>query len=195
MEGSRMEDLLQDARNMALSAMPLAAVEMMDIPEEEEGGPKATLVLRLMGSRLQVAEMEDRIRSQLAPEPAAVNRLEGDESLNYHRGLNRWEDGAELVARLALLPSELDVLLREAQGLRDLASTQGISGSPVSTSASNTKNGIKRPVNGRVACSAGIAMTRMVTTTSTWCRKKWPPPTMANSGLQRRPARSPSPRR
>jgi glycolate oxidase FAD binding subunit len=40
----------------------------------------------------------------------------------FHRTLNGWEEGAELVARLCLLPSELGILLDEAEELRTLVS-------------------------------------------------------------------------
>ncbi|MFH1763145.1 MAG: FAD-binding oxidoreductase [Gemmatimonadota bacterium] len=122
--------LLPLARAMALSPLPLGAVELVD-PLGPEGSVKgaadeapvgAALVLRLLGSRAQVTEMEARIRSDLSREVGSLERLEGEESRALQRTLNGWENGADLVARLCLLPSEMGDLLEEAGELRALSS-------------------------------------------------------------------------
>jgi len=133
-QGPGVSTLLPAARAMALSALPLAAVELVDplepkVPASamgswEPGGPG--LVIRLVGSHAQVAEMEARIRSDLSHELGAPGRLDGEESRALHRTLSGWEGGADLVARLCLLPSEMGTLLEEAKELRALASgTEG----------------------------------------------------------------------
>ena len=57
-------------------------------------------------------------------------KLEGGESRSFHRALNGWEEGADLVCRLALLPSELGALLEEASALSSLLSEEGSTGAP-----------------------------------------------------------------
>jgi glycolate oxidase FAD binding subunit len=129
--GPDVSALLPAARAMALSSLPLAAVELVD-PLEMRGKGSARaggqagapgLVLRMLGSRAQVAEMEARIGSDFQNEAGSLERLEGGESRAFHRTLSAWEDGADLVARLCLLPSELGTLLDEAKELGALAST------------------------------------------------------------------------
>ena len=129
-QGGKVSVLLPLARAMALSSLPLAAVELLEPLElrgsglAEAGGEPSSpgLVLRLLGSQAQVAEMELRIRSDLSQEVGCLHRLEGERSRAFHRTLNGWEEGAELVARLCLLPSELGTLLDEAEELRTLVS-------------------------------------------------------------------------
>ena len=128
--GPDVTTLLPLARAMALSPLPLGAVELVD-PLGPEGswtmgadgkavGPG--LVLRLLGSRAQVAEMEARIGSDLSREAVNLERLVGEESRALQRTLNGWENGASLVVRLCLLPSQMGDLLEEAEELRALSS-------------------------------------------------------------------------
>jgi glycolate oxidase FAD binding subunit len=121
LRGPRAESLLPAAVLMARSPLPLASIELLD-PLADPGagvGSGAGLVLRLLGSRAQVAEMESRIRSDLSGEGAGWERAEGDESKTLHERLCQWERGAELVLRLALLPSHLETLYGEMAELRD----------------------------------------------------------------------------
>ncbi len=142
-QGGRVSTLLPLARAMALSSMPLAAVELLDPLElrgsglAEAGGETASpvLVLRLLGSHAQVAEMELRIRSDLSHEGGGLQRLEGETSRAFHGALNGWEEGADLVARLCLLPSELGALLDEAEELRTLVSKASSSSAQLRLSA------------------------------------------------------------
>ncbi len=129
-QGGKVSVLLPLARAMALSSLPLAAVELLD-PLELKGSGLAEvgaepagpgLVLRLLGSHAQVEEMEARVRSDLSHEVGSLQRLEGETSRAFHETLNGWEEGADLVARLCLLPSELGTLLDEAEEVRDLVS-------------------------------------------------------------------------
>lgn len=131
--GRRAAALLPAARAMALSPLPLGAVELMEPLERAEGegglpnreSTPAGLVLRLLGSGAQVTEMEGRICSDLAGEYGDPDRFRGGDSLAFHDGLTSWEDGAELVMRLCLLPSELGSLLEEAEGIERLAKSSG----------------------------------------------------------------------
>jgi len=128
--GRDVSTLLPPARAMALSSLPLAAVELVDPLQMGNHGSAAVggetakpgLVLRLMGSRAQVAEMEARILSDLSHEMGTLERLAGEESRAFHRTLGAWEKGAELGARLSLLPSEMSTLLEEVRELRSLGS-------------------------------------------------------------------------
>jgi glycolate oxidase FAD binding subunit len=119
--------LLPAARAMALSPLPLASVELLDpLTLEEVGvGVSAALILRILGSREQVASMVARVRGELGREVGNPQILENDESQAFHRTLDSWEAGAALVLRLCALPSELGTLLREAEILRGLTSTEG----------------------------------------------------------------------
>ena len=121
-------DLLPVARAMALSPLPLAAVELLDPLEATEPISAAVdgavvspgLALRLMGSQAQVAEMKARIGSEITQQGMSLNRLEGDRSRAFHETLNGWEDGGALVVRLSLLPSGLETLLEEVGELKSL---------------------------------------------------------------------------
>jgi glycolate oxidase FAD binding subunit len=112
MDGADAPSLLPLARALSLSPLPLAAVELLDPLGgiREGGGERAALVVRLLGSRTEVAAMEERIRH----EPGggeALRRLEGGESRGFHRRQQAWEDGAHLVFRLAALPSQMGQVL------------------------------------------------------------------------------------
>lgn len=154
--GRTAEDLLPSARAMALSPLPLAAVELVDplkwvwprwIPGRGPGGPGskgvggggeggaegAALVLRILGSEDQVREMEDRVTKDLS----GVGRsgatglfvLRGPESADFHQALGEWEVGSPLVLRMALLPSLLEALLGEARELAARFGALAVSGS------------------------------------------------------------------
>jgi FAD/FMN-containing dehydrogenase len=133
-----LRDLIPPARAMALSSLPLAAVELVDpLPQVNpvssggsSGRPSGGLVLRLLGSEVQVDAMEGRIRTELSQSEGTPERLEGKESLGFHEALNRWEEGLGLVLRLARLPSELASLLAEAEELAALPVGHSESGSP-----------------------------------------------------------------
>jgi glycolate oxidase FAD binding subunit len=146
LRGPNLRDLVPPARAMALSSLPLAAVELVDplpdvsfpfmdgSPENgssgygNSGGLQGALILRLLGSEAQVGAMESRIRTELSTSGGKLERLEGRESLEFHQALNRWEEGLDLVLRLARLPSHLTSLLEEAEVLSSLASSQSKSG-------------------------------------------------------------------
>jgi glycolate oxidase FAD binding subunit len=123
--------LLSAGLAMARSSLPLAAVELFD--SLEAGGP--ALVVRLLGSRAQVPEMEARINADLSGHAGNTDRLGREESRALHRTLGDWEKGAAMVARLCLLPSELGILLDEAEGLRALATGWSTPGARVALSA------------------------------------------------------------
>jgi len=134
--GRDLSDLLPLARTMARSSLPLAAVELLDPLDAhgstsvEAGGAAASpgLVVRLLGSKAQVEEMEARIGVDLSQGFGTLTRLEGPESRAFFDRMDIWEEGADLVARLSLLPSSLGTLLGEAQELGALTargSTEG----------------------------------------------------------------------
>jgi glycolate oxidase FAD binding subunit len=130
LRGRNARFLLPAARAMALSSLPLAAVELLDPVDGSSGGRegRAALVLRLGGPSAQVKAMEAGVQSELGEEGwggAGLQRLEGEESRVFHEALDRWEEGAQLVLRLCLLPSELGSLLEEAEGLGALAKEAG----------------------------------------------------------------------
>ena len=56
-----------------------------------------------------------------------IQRRAGEESRAFHAELDEWEEGAQLVVRLSLLPSELGSLLEEAQALGALAKETRVS--------------------------------------------------------------------
>jgi hypothetical protein len=79
-----------------------------------------------MGSEALVQAMEVRVRKELGGSfERTPARLAGEESRSLHDELNGWEEGAGLVLRLALLPSELGALLGEARRLGPLAAPDG----------------------------------------------------------------------
>jgi glycolate oxidase FAD binding subunit len=155
-QGPTAEDLLPSARAMALSPLPLAAVELLDplgwvwprrtpgrgpwdsgvegVGGEGKGGAEgAALVLRILGSEDQVREMEDRVTKDLSGVARSGGRgflvLRGPDSADFHEALGEWEEGLPLVMRMALLPSLLEALLGEARELAARFGALAVSGS------------------------------------------------------------------
>ncbi len=137
--GERAADLLPMARHFAVSALPLAAVELMDpLPDLwRTSHGRAGLVLRLLGSREEVVEMRSAVEAALfsgkVPGDSSVGagegsgsgrvtKLEESASHAFHGALSEWEGDWDLVFRMALLPSRLGVLLEEAVALQDWSS-------------------------------------------------------------------------
>lgn len=120
--GPSAEDLLPMAREAALSSLPFSAVELLDPLESvgAGGGGRAGLAIRLLGSRAQVEEMEERGRRTLGGEPGVGRKmvtLGPDESRGFHKALGSWEEGARLVLRLSLLPAKMEELVAHARVL------------------------------------------------------------------------------
>lgn len=105
---------------------------------KDEGEFRSRLLVRLMGSREEVAELEDQILDRWSSGgpglrsgagdaaiqvPGAIRRREADESRLLHAALSEWEDRWDLVFRMALLPSHLSMLLGEAEELGASMST------------------------------------------------------------------------
>jgi glycolate oxidase FAD binding subunit len=131
-------ELLPVARDVALSSMPVAAVELMDpLPARGGGGEQGSpaLALRLLGSRAQVEEMSARIGSQLSTQLGVPEEVAGDDSRSFHDEAGAWEEGADLVIRLSLLPSKLPLLLEEAKNLKALFGEDSGAGASLRTSA------------------------------------------------------------
>ncbi len=127
--GQAARELLPLARAMALSPLPLAGVDLVapcDGISWGEADLDAVLVLRLLGSRAQVAEMESRVLREMPRVLGALRRLDGEGSRRFHDGMDGWERGCALVVRLCLLPSSLNVLLDEAEEMKELASGLGV---------------------------------------------------------------------
>lgn len=116
--GPTMEDLLPVSRALANSPLPLSSVELMDPlgPVGRGNGGGAALVVRLMGTRPQVAEMESRVR-RLSGGGCRLETPDPEAGRSVQEGLASWERGAELVVRLALLPSEVDSLVGRGRSL------------------------------------------------------------------------------
>lgn len=135
--GPSASDLLLLGRELARSSMPISALELVDPVArlarggKDEGarsggdrGRRAALVIRLLGTGEQLQAMADRVlemSESLGGESAEV--LKGEESRGLHGELESWEEGAELVVRLSLLPKRLGTLLDRG---RDLAGRLGL---------------------------------------------------------------------
>jgi glycolate oxidase FAD binding subunit len=143
--GRDAQALLSPARDMALSSLPLASVELLDslTLEAEGAGPSPALVLRIMGSQEQATAMADRVRGELRREAGDPRILENEESQSFHKTMDSWESGAALVLRISALPSKMDSLMEEAETLRGLISGDGSSVSEVRYSA-NVSSGVLR---------------------------------------------------
>lgn len=138
------EDLLPLARAMALSPLPIAAVELLDpllggwsrrgggngggagLDQADGRGAAgasegAALALRILGSEVEAREVEARVLKFLSTESTAASggvlTLRGPDSAAFHEALAEWEGGAALVVRMNLLPSLLEALLGEAREL------------------------------------------------------------------------------
>ena len=100
------------ARALCTAAFPVAAIEIAGgggvaggRRAAEAGEAGMTLAVRLLGGSGEVAEARGRSVAMMGREPD--RELAGDDSAAFHEGRTRWEDGAELVARLAALPDRL----------------------------------------------------------------------------------------
>lgn len=108
--GSSAQALLPLARELNLSSMPLSAVELLDPGVGGQEG--ATLVVRLLGAEGELEEMEGRVvEAGRKGGCSSLNRLDGEESRQFHDRMEDREDGATLVLRLSLLPSHMPSLL------------------------------------------------------------------------------------
>ncbi len=61
--------------------------------------------------------------------------MAGDDSRSFHDEAGAWEEGADLVIRLSLLPSKLPLLLEEAKNLKALFGEDSGAGASLRTSA------------------------------------------------------------
>ncbi len=128
-EGPGAKELIPAARVVACSPLPLASVELMapmTPVSVVENGLGAALIIRLLGARAEVAEMESRVRRELGGMARDSFRVEGTESRRVNEVLGGWEKGQALVARLSLLPEFLGELLDEGEEIGRLASAFGL---------------------------------------------------------------------
>ena len=111
------------ARSLAAAPLPLAAVELVDplpglpdLPDLPRGG---AVVVRILGSKARVEGVEASLAHEIRALGGESERLTDVRSRALHAGLGRWEEGAALVLRLALLPSRLPQLVARARGVME----------------------------------------------------------------------------
>jgi glycolate oxidase FAD binding subunit len=169
LSGDAPADLVPMARGIARMGLPLAALELTaPFPplgiegmvlqggearstatqtaqgsEDEGGRTGAALIIRLMGGEEAVEAMDSRIRSTIGSAADHWSILEGEASRAFHHGVEGWEEGAALVLRLSLLPSKLEILLQEVDGLKRLVSSS-VSSSPAVDLWSHVGSGVTR---------------------------------------------------
>lgn len=148
--------LLPVAQSLARSGLPLAALELLDPLDDaagnrdgeraagQSGSSGAGLILRLLGSGAQVAEMEARIRAELSQEGREWDRWDGASSRTFHQVLDGWEERSELVLRMSLLPSRLEDLFSEVDGLRRIPGELGAEAGVEVRAAAHAGAGILR---------------------------------------------------
>jgi len=117
--------LLPLARRMALSPLPLVALELLGEGVGASSGPPSSpaVAVRLMGNQEAVDAMEEGLRGT-----GDFLRLEGESSRRFFRELRRSEEGGEVRVRLTLLPSRLGEALALAEEL--VSRWDGGDGSP-----------------------------------------------------------------
>lgn len=127
--GGSMARLMSGAQALAGSPLPLASIELLDrLPGSVEAGTRdprsgqgtdipGALVLRLLGTKAQVEDMDRRVRDDVGSDLGVPTAWSGRESRTIHREHEAWEAGADIVLRLALLPSSLPILVDVAQHL------------------------------------------------------------------------------
>ena len=129
--GPAIEDVLPIAGVLSRSPLPLSAVELVEsCPmlglEVREG---AAVALRLLGTMIQVEEMESRLRGMVGGWMAngrGLVCLKGEASKGFHEELSALEEGGHLVLRLSLLPSKTETLVNQARALvRDVGGEGG----------------------------------------------------------------------
>jgi glycolate oxidase FAD binding subunit len=126
--GPSMEALLPVARALFASSLPFATLELIDplgtvwMGDGPGAGPGAGVALRLLGTRPQVEEMDARGRELIADWEGEARRVEvlgAEESRRLFHGVSSWEEGADLVLRLSLLPSRADTLVAKGRTLQE----------------------------------------------------------------------------
>jgi len=129
--GRARSEVLSLGLSLALSPLPLSAVEFLDPlsavwPKREDGLGLVGLAVRILGSEPEAREMRERVRARLLEDEGvgaeSLSWLEGQESQAFHAALNRWERDVELVLRWNLLPSRMEELLAEAEELASILS-------------------------------------------------------------------------
>jgi glycolate oxidase FAD binding subunit len=130
--GPSMEDLLPVAQLLFASPLPIATLEVMEPLGSAwaEEGAKAGMLIRLLGTRPQVEEMEARGRESAADWTGGNRRVEvvgGEESRRLFQRVSSWEEGADLVVRISLLPSKVEDLVERGRALQE-ALTQLVGG-------------------------------------------------------------------
>lgn len=141
LEGGGAGEVLEAGRVLAGSSLIPGSLELLEGVKEvvgERAGP--TLLVRLLGSALEVGEMELRI-GEMVP-GLSTSRFEDSESMDLHARLTGHEDDAVLVLRIAVLPSKLD---SGRKVLRDFLVESGFGSEGVET-ATHLGSGVTRVV-------------------------------------------------
>jgi glycolate oxidase FAD binding subunit len=111
LSGASRESLVDAARTLATGALPISALELVEPGRAvlAKGGSESALVVRVLGAAPPVEETVDSVRG-LFP-GIEFECLEGEEPASVHAAFSSFEEGAALVARLSLLPSQLSEAL------------------------------------------------------------------------------------
>ena len=148
---SRLEELADAARRVASAGVLAAAVEMIERPQGDGGsGREALLRVRVHGLeervRREAADLEERMR------PLSVERHEragaraggaGQEDDPLSAELARLEEGAELVMRMLLPPTELQELVEIARRLGRMPGSHDLLvGTPLRIAVDASRSGL-----------------------------------------------------
>ncbi len=104
--------VLEAARVVRTSSLPVAAAELAVRPAGVVDGP-AALAVRVLGGREEADDVCSRVAVEIGRAPGRTVR--GGESELLHRRRTGWEGGSPLVARLAGLPDRLAATMEWAR--------------------------------------------------------------------------------
>ena len=117
--------IVEIARSVCTSSLPVASVEAVQTDGDRtiekgraSGGGQLALAVRIAGNQEEVNDLRERLTDRAGVQPAGT--LLGAESDAFHEERTRWEHGAPLVVRIALLPSLLARGLEHADRLEAL---------------------------------------------------------------------------
>ena len=105
--------VLAMAEGVRMASLPVAAVEVGDLPPGGSGEGRTGLAVRVLGGGEEVKEVCSRLVGEIGVAPGGV--LRGGESEAFHGRRAEWEAGATLVVRLAALPDRVGETLARAR--------------------------------------------------------------------------------
>ena len=113
----RAEEAVATARKVCTSALPVAAVEVVEGAGGEvgTGGEGMVVAVRVLGGAWEAEEVCARVAARVGVE--AGSELRGGDSEAFHEMRIDWEGDAPLVVRLAALPDQLERTLARGRGL------------------------------------------------------------------------------